>query len=100
MPSGGRLVPGQTRSRRPRPSGARNRASRRYRGWLAVVQNRSDRWRWSPVGADCSTHLASADWSGEANSEQPGLSVELARAVDLVSLGVSGRPAESEVGAS
>ena len=92
VPSGGRLVSEQTRSRPPRPSGARNRASRDTRAGWPSCRMAATRRRWSPVGADCSTHLAPADWSGEANDEQPGLSVGLARAVDVVSLDVSGRP--------
>ena len=43
--------------------------------------------------ADCSTHLAPADWSGEANSEQPGLSVELARPGEALTIGESKRAA-------
>lgn len=91
---------GQTRSGQSHPIGASRIASvADTRAGLRSCRIAATRGRWSPVGAECCIHLAPADWSGEANSEQPGLSVELARAVDLVSLDVSGRPGEA-VGAS
>jgi hypothetical protein len=61
---------GQTRSRRPRPSGPWNRASRDTRaGWQScrIAPTRCA----VPRGADCSTHLAPADWSGEAYASSP-----------------------------
>jgi hypothetical protein len=83
---------GQTRSPRPRPSGARNRASRDTRAGWQSCRIAATRWRWSPVGADCSTHLAPADWSGEAHASNLDCASSFAHAVDLVTLAVSGWP--------